>query len=117
LTTITGLLRAAARAADMNLRGASIDSMYSRIERVCGVARQVVEHVAEVDVGALAERHQCEKPMRRASAQSSTAVTSAPDCETKAMSPGSASVCAKLALRPSRGRQQADAVGAQDRSR
>ena len=35
LTTITGLLRAAARAADMNLRGASIDSMYSRIERVC----------------------------------------------------------------------------------
>ena len=27
LTTITGLLRAAARAADMNLRGASIDSM------------------------------------------------------------------------------------------
>ena len=34
LTTITGLLRAAARAADMNLRGASIDSMYSRIERV-----------------------------------------------------------------------------------
>ena len=26
-TTITGLLRAAARAADMNLRGASIDSM------------------------------------------------------------------------------------------
>ena len=33
-TTITGLLRAAARAADMNLRGDSIDSMYSRIERV-----------------------------------------------------------------------------------
>jgi hypothetical protein len=27
LMTITGLLRAAARAADMNLRGASIDSM------------------------------------------------------------------------------------------
>ena len=34
LTTITGLLRAAARAADMNLRGASIDSMYSRMDRV-----------------------------------------------------------------------------------
>ena len=40
----------------MNLRGASIDSMYSRIERVRGVAREVVEQVAEVDVGALAER-------------------------------------------------------------
>ena len=36
LTTITGLLRAAARAADMNLRGALIDSMYSRMARVCG---------------------------------------------------------------------------------
>ena len=33
-TTITGLLRAAARAADMNLRGDSIDSAYSRIARV-----------------------------------------------------------------------------------
>ena len=36
LTTITGLLRAAARAADMNLRAPSIASMYSRMARVCG---------------------------------------------------------------------------------
>ena len=34
LMTITGLLRAAARAADMNLRAWSIDSMYSRMARV-----------------------------------------------------------------------------------
>ena len=44
-----------------------------------------------------------EKPIRRAFAQSRTAVTSAPDCEMKAMSPASASVWAKLAFRPSRG--------------
>ena len=45
-----------------------------------------------------------EKPMPRDLAQSSTVVTSAPDCETKAILPGSASVCAKLAFRPSRAR-------------
>ena len=58
----------------------------------------------------------CEKPMRRDLAQSSTAVTSAPDCETKATSPGSASVCAKLAFRPRCGRQQAEAVRARARA-
>ena len=36
LTTITGLLRAAERAADMNLRAWSTDSMYSRMARVWG---------------------------------------------------------------------------------
>ena len=40
----------------------------------------------------------CEKPICRASAQSSMAVTSAPDCDTKASSPGRAGMCAKLAL-------------------
>ena len=35
-TTITGLLRAAARAADMNLRAALTDSMYIRMARVPG---------------------------------------------------------------------------------
>ena len=34
LITITGLLRAAERAADMNLRAWSTDSMYSRMARV-----------------------------------------------------------------------------------
>ncbi len=35
LTMMTGLLRAAALAADMNLRGDSIDSAYSKMARVC----------------------------------------------------------------------------------
>ena len=35
-TIITGLLRAAARAADMNLRGDVIDSAYNKIARVFG---------------------------------------------------------------------------------
>ncbi len=40
LTRITGLLRAAARAADMNLRAALTDSTYIRIARVrASVAR------------------------------------------------------------------------------
>ncbi len=42
----------------------------------------------------------CEKPMPREPAQSSMAVTSAPDCETKASSPGAAPMWAKLALSP-----------------
>ena len=41
-----------------------------------------------------------EKPMPLAHAQSSTALHSAPDCETKAILPGGASSGAKLAFRP-----------------
>jgi hypothetical protein len=58
-----------------------------------------------------------EKPMLRDLAQSSTAVTSAPDCDTKAMSPASASVCAKLALRPRCGVSRPRQFGPSTRSR
>jgi hypothetical protein len=64
------------------------------------IAGQVVEQVAEVDVGVLAQRHHVREADARDLAQSSTAVTSAPDCDTKATLPGSASVCAKLAFSP-----------------
>lgn len=55
--------------------------------------------------------------MRRDLAQSSTAVTSAPDCDTNAMLPGSASVCAKLAFRPRRGVSKPMQLGPSTRSR
>ncbi len=42
----------------------------------------------------------CEKPTLWERAQSSTAVHSAPDCETKAIGPGVAAAWLKLALRP-----------------
>ena len=42
----------------------------------------------------------CENPMPRPCAQSSMAVTSAPDWDTSASSPGLASMCAKLAFKP-----------------
>ena len=42
----------------------------------------------------------CEKPIPREPAQSSMAVTSAPDCDTKASSPGWAPMWEKLALSP-----------------
>src|SRR5476649_2953527 len=39
-----------------------------------------------------------EKPMPRRLAQSSTAAPSAPDCDTKAVLPGTAPICVKLAF-------------------
>ena len=59
----------------------------------------------------------CEKPMRRDVAQSSIAVTSAPDCETKATSPASASVCAKLAFSPRCGVNKPRQFGPSTRSK
>ena len=54
LTSTTGLLRAAARAADMNARCA--DRLHVHQDRArARVAGQVVQHVAEVDIGVLAE--------------------------------------------------------------
>lgn len=55
----------------------------------------------------------CEKPMPRVRAQSSMAVSSAPDCDTNASSPGRASVGATLALSPSRGVIRPKPAGAQ----
>ena len=56
LTTSTGLFRAAARAADMNLRAAVIDFDVEQDRVRLSVAREIVEHVAAVDIGAVAER-------------------------------------------------------------
>ena len=58
----------------------------------------------------------CEKPTPRDLLQSSTAVTSAPDCETNATSPDSASVCAKLAFRPRCGLSRPRQFGPSTRS-
>ena len=52
--------------------------------------------------------------MPRAVAQSSTAVASAPDCVTKARSPAFGVRCAKLALMPGGGRDEAEAVRPDD---
>jgi hypothetical protein len=117
LTTITGLLRAAARAADMNLRGASIDSMYSRMERVRPSLARWSSRSPKSTSACSPSEIMCEKPTRRDLAQSSTAVTSAPDCDTKATSPSSASVCAKLAFRPRRGVSSPRQFGPSTRSR
>ena len=57
-----------------------------------------------------------EKPMPRLLAQSSTPVTSAPDCETKASLPGSAPIWAKLALRPMPGTSMPTQFGPSMRS-
>ena len=44
-----------------------------------GIGREIVEHVAEIDIDHIPQRHQCEKPIRRGTAQSSIAVIIAPD--------------------------------------
>ena len=116
LTTITGLLRAAARAADMNLRGDSIDSMYSKMDRVCASLARWSSRSPKSTSARSPTDTRCENPMPREVAQSSTAVTSAPDCDTKAMWPGSASVCAKLAFSPMCGLSSPRQLGPSSRS-
>ena len=82
-TTITGLLRAAARAADMNLRGARstrcragwrASSHRCRGSRACRRNRR--RHCSPSDTSARSRCREC--------AQSSMVVISAPDCATKA---------------------------------
>ena len=55
--------------------------------------------------------------MSRASAQSSMAVTSAPDCEMKANCPGRAGMCAKLAFSPVCGASRPTQLGPRMRIR
>ena len=59
----------------------------------------------------------CEKPTLRAAAQSSTAVTMAPDWVTKAMSPARGAICAKLAFSPVPGAMMPRQFGPTMRSR
>ena len=56
-----------------------------------------------------------EKPMRRSRAQSRMATASAPECETKAMPPGSGMPGAKVRLRPRDGRIQPRQFGPRTR--
>ena len=117
LTISTGLLRAAARAADMNLRAPSTDSAYSRMARVCGQPASQSSRSPKSTSACSPSEMQCEKPMPRPAAQSSMAVTSAPDCDTKARAPGRASTCAKLAFRPMCGASKPRQLGPRMRSR
>ncbi len=59
----------------------------------------------------------CEKPTPRPRAQSSRAVTSAPDCDTNASCPGCAPTWAKLAFRPMCGASRPRQLGPRMRSR
>ena len=59
----------------------------------------------------------CEKPMPRPLAQSSIAVTSAPDCDTNASPSACTPVCAKLAFEPACGDSRPRQLGPRMRSR
>ena len=85
-----------------------------RMARVPGIAAQEIEHVAEIDVGVFPGTPKWEKPMPRDPAQSSMAVTSAPDCETKASSRDGPDV-REAGVQAQVGRQHADAVGSRMR--
>ena len=116
-TISTGLLRAAARAADMNLRAPSTDSAYISTERVRGQVASQSSMSPKSTSACSPSETKCEKPMPRPRAQSSIAVTSAPDCETKARLPGSAPVWAKLAFSPRCGTSSPRQLGPRMRSR
>ena len=78
------------------------------------VLGEVVEQVAEVDVGHVADRDHWEKPKPRAAAQSRTPVASAPDWVTKARLPAGGVSWAKLALMPRPGEMKPRQFGPDD---
>jgi hypothetical protein len=53
---IIGLLRAAARAADMNLRMSQVFHVHQDGAGI-RIARQVIDDIAEIDIGAVAQRY------------------------------------------------------------
>ena len=81
------------------------------------IAAQVVEHVAGVDVGTVSERDEMREADLVRASPSSTAEQSAPDCETKASLPASASMWAKDAFRPASGTMRPRQLGPRIRSR
>ncbi len=113
LISSTGLQRAAARSALMKRR-AILDALDIEEDVLgLGVGDQVVEDLAEIDVGRSAPSETTvEKPTLFGCAQSRMAVHSAPDCETRPMVPGLALPWAKVRLTPAARAHDAEAVGA-----
>jgi hypothetical protein len=104
LMTITGFTRAAARAADMNLRASGTVSRYSRIARVWRSPASMSSRSPTSTSAMSPSDTTVEKPMSRSALQSRTAEASAPDWDRKARWPGAGARWAKLALSPRAGR-------------
>ena len=103
LITTTGLIRAAARAADRNLR--ALDRLDIEQDRAgAAIQREVVEQVAEVDVEAVANRDDGGETNAVRADHSTKPAVMAPDCDTSARSPSRRhAAAAKLALSFARG--------------
>ncbi len=116
LITMTGLARAADRAADMNFFAFVTPSRYIRMARVWRSAASW-SSMSPVSTSAMSPREATvEKPTPRASAQSSIAVTIAPDCDSSAICPRAAVRWAKLASRPMCGTWRPTQLGPRIRS-
>jgi hypothetical protein len=101
----------------MNLRAWRTLSAYSRMASVPGSAANQSSRSPKSTSLPSPRDTKLEKPIRRERAQSSTAVTSAPDCATKASRPGSAATGAKLAFSPTAGASSPTQLGPRIRSR
>ena len=95
---ITGFSRAAARAAERNLRGAGIVSSCNRMARVApSMASRSRKSPASASAIAPSDTTRL-KPMPRPAAQSTIAAATEPDCARSASRPGAAGAGARLAF-------------------
>ena len=91
-------MRAAARAADMNLRGLGIVSRYITMARVLASPASMSRQSPTSTSAMSPSDTICEKPTLLSAAQSISEVAMAPDWDSSAMLPGWAAMWAKLAL-------------------
>ena len=101
--TMTGLTRAAARAADMNALASPMASTYMRMARVAGSMANQSSRSSKSTSAMSPTETRPEKPTLRSAAKASSDTVTAPDWEMTARSPGIALSAAKLASRPARG--------------
>ena len=87
----------------MNLRALRMDSTYSRIARVRGSSAKWSSRSPKSTSSASPIDTTAENPTERASPHSTMPTAIAPDCDTRARSPGAAGFAAKLALSPACG--------------
>jgi hypothetical protein len=98
LMAMSGLVRDTRRASRANFLGLPNDSRYRAITDVCSSRSQASSRSLPLTSALLPTDTNCEIPSPRRCAAASTAMPSAPDCETRPRPPGSIGIGANVAF-------------------